>query len=54
MGMAAEEAGGKRNLVANEKAETQTEEAGAHYESAIEPCEPVTGEGKRQGERGGD
>ena len=54
MGMTGEETADKTDLVTDKEPETQTEEARPNHEASIEPRELVTGERKRQGERGGN
>src|SRR6266699_1870207 len=54
MGMTGEETVGKTDLVTDKEPETQTEETRPNHEASIEPREFVTGERKRQGERGGN
>src|SRR6266705_6402324 len=52
--MIGEETAGKTDLVTDKEPETQTEETRPNHEASIEPRELVTGERKRQGERGGN
>ena len=52
--MIGEETADKTDLVADKEPETQTEEARPNHEASIEPSEFITGERKRQGERGGN
>lgn len=52
--MAGEETADETDVVANENPKTQTENAGAEDQAAVEPGEAMACERKRQGQRGGD
>lgn len=52
--MAGKEAADKAHVVTDENPKTQTEQAGAEDEAAIEPSEAMTCEGKWKGQSGGD